>query len=123
MGVDATDYVIVGIKTKFNEIEKKLNFKEDSLGYEELEERFKDIVKDQYKAKIGDFAYISDGMNGEYAVLGVIVDKAELYDGEGMDMVDCLKAYEKYKLKVSENLRKMGITFGEISVYAFTHYH
>jgi len=34
MGVNATGYVIVGIKTEYNDIEKKLNFKEDSLGCE-----------------------------------------------------------------------------------------
>ncbi len=118
MGVDITHYVIVGIKTKFNELEEIFKLKE----FDDLEDMFKDIIIKEGDANIGDFTYVSDGMNGEYAILGIIVDKGVEEDGERLGMIDCIKAYNKYRTDVCEKLRKMNISIGEISVYAFTHY-
>jgi hypothetical protein len=117
MGVDVTHYVVVGIKTGFRQLENHLKIDEDR----NLEDCFDEITS-EYDAHVGDFAYISDGMNGEYAVLGIIVSKGAEEDGEGLDMTDCIEALNKYKMDVSEKLRLLGITIGKISVYAFTHY-
>lgn len=114
MGVEQDHYVIVGIKTKFNELEELFKIGEN-------EDLKLDGVVDQYKAKQGDFAYIEDGMNGQYSVLGKLIRKGEGW--EGIDMVDCLEAYEKYRAEVSEKLRTLGIAIGKVSVFAFTHFH
>ena len=117
MGVNKTDYVVVGIKTKFEELEEYFNLTEV-----ELEEQFKDLIVDEMDCEVGDFTYISDGMNGEYAVLGIVVSKSEDENGEGTPMIDCIEMFNEYKLEVTEYLRKMCIPFGKVSIYVFSHY-
>jgi hypothetical protein len=79
-------------------------------------------VVDQWSdPKIGDFVYITDGMNGEYDVMGKMIRHGEGWDG--LDMTDCLEVYEKYQAEVSEKLRQLGISIGKVSVFAFTHFH
>jgi hypothetical protein len=114
MGVTQEHYVIVGIKTKFKEIEKLFNVKEN----DDLE--LDGVVDHWHDHKVGDFIYITDGMNGEYDVLGKIIRYSEGW--EGIDMTDCLAVYEKYQAEVSEKLRQLGVSIGKVSVYAFTHF-
>lgn len=117
MGTEKTDYVIVGIKTKYEEIGKYFNLSEF-----ELEEKFKDLIVNEMDCKVGDFTYITDGISGEYAVLGIVVSKSEDYNGEGIEMIDCIEMFNEYKLEVTEYLRKMCIPFGKISIYTFSYY-
>jgi hypothetical protein len=114
MGVTSEHYVIVGIKTKFKEIEKLFNIGE----HDDL--KLDGVVDQCHDPEVGDFVYISDGMNGEYDVIGKVIRRGEEF--EGIDMTDCLAVYEKYQAAVSEKLRTLGITIGKVSVFAFTHF-
>jgi hypothetical protein len=122
MGVDWEHYVIVGVKFKYNELEKRLKFKPECDSFVEIDEQFPDSdIKSQWKdLKAGDYVFITDGMNGQYSILGLIVSMGEAY--EGIDMIDCLAAYKQYKTKVSKKLKQIGV-MDPVSVYAFTHFH
>lgn len=114
MGVDQEHYVIVGIKTDYDALEKQ-------FGEEDTEELAKKLgAVDQWNAEVEDFAYISDGMNGQYAVLGKIVYKGEGY--EGMEMTDCLEVLKEHKREVNKKLKELGIA-EKAGVFVFTHFH
>lgn len=118
MGVDIRHYVIVGIKISDPDFVKAMGLTEDDSVYDYLEDN-EDIVN-SWDAKKGDFTYIA--MEEGDSILGIVVAKAIEEEGEGLPVVDCMKAYEKYRFEVAEKLRKVGITIGKISTWVFTEY-
>ena len=118
MGVDITHYVIVGIKTTDEKLHSALKLSKDQNVYDFMDES-EDVVS-SYKAEERDFTYINTDF--DYCVLGIIAAKAEEESGEGIDVVDALKVYKKYKSKATEKLKKLGLSTDKISVYIFTYY-
>jgi hypothetical protein len=115
MGVEQDHYVIVGIKTKFKKIEELFNVGEDD------DLKLDGVVDQWHDPKAGDFVYITDGMNGKYDVIGKLIQKGEGW--EGLDMTDCLAVYRKHITEVKKKLKALNISLGEVSVFAFTHFH
>lgn len=116
MGVNHDHYIIVGVKLEYGTLDKMFNVGE----FEDLE---LDGVVNQWDAKVGDFVFISDGMNGEYDVVGKIIQKAEGDEFEGLEMIDCMAAFNKHKEEVRKKLFDLKIYLGPVSVFVFTHYH
>jgi hypothetical protein len=130
MGVEKTDYVIVGIKIDKDVLFDFLGFKEKDINcskgntvfeyFENLEKEKKIIWSS--KAEVDDFTFIDDDSSDSF-IVGIVVAQAEDYEGEWLEMVDCLEAFEENKFEAAEKLRNIGIDIGEISVYAFSHAH
>jgi hypothetical protein len=74
VGVDSEHYVVVGIKCGYDELEGFFKTKLNLGEYDDVEDHL-ECVESSYDADVGDFAYIADGMNGEYAVLGKVIRK------------------------------------------------
>jgi hypothetical protein len=109
MGTDIVHYIMVGIKLSDSE-------------YQKFEEKINEETIREWDAGVEDFTFIGDGMNGEYAILGIIVALGEEEEGEGLEFTDCLEVFEDYKDEVIEKLVSMGMTAYKVSVFAFTHY-
>lgn len=72
MGVRRTDYVVLGSKFDYKEFKRLINGDLDGDGIEEYEDN-------PYSEKIGGkkgITFISDGMNGEYVVIGKVLIKS-----------------------------------------------
>ena len=77
MGVDRTDYALVGVRFNYDEFVEK-------NGGDDAYEKFDSIHDNGYREKFSkDIACIWDGMNGEYIFFGIILAKAVEKNGGG----------------------------------------
>jgi hypothetical protein len=118
MGVARTDYVIYGVNVPFNTVS------EDEDQYDEWLDEYEDNGYEQ-EIKRGELGLtmVSDGMNGDYAIIGFVMAKALQYDG--LPMTDCYREFkENEKTFIKDAIKiKFGIDSQELKVWAFSHFH
>lgn len=116
MGTEATHYVMAAIKLEDphvvwdnEELRAKMDPHEDNGYRDEVTE-------------IDGITVVSDGMNGQYIMIGQVLAKGVAEHGDGLDLTECeCKPSQRRKLaKLIQE--KFGIT-GDVKVWAFTHYH
>lgn len=116
MSVNATKYVIYGIKGDFNMFYPKNESDSESVGAKYLID-----VKDN--PENGDAIFISDGMNGEYSVFGILVDQEGDFDDFNLALSsnEIDKLDDKFYEVASENKIELG-DFYNSKLYILTHY-
>jgi hypothetical protein len=105
MGVDARHYVIIGL-----DILEKV--KDD---YDLQDEIY-------YKAENMGLKFVYDGMNGEYAIIGLVVNEGDMY--EGMNLTSNQKGgldilFERVEERLTEILSNLS---EPLRLYTFTHW-
>ncbi len=114
MGVERTHYVIVGVRFKYDDVAERPDF-------EELQDEMED---NGYKVEITEkngLTMVSDGMNGEYVVIGRVLAKAIDSDGLDFTICECCEA-SRQDIMHAVHSRLSPLT-GCVQIYAFTHYH
>ena len=112
MGVDMTHYVVLGVKVPFKDIGTEkwdmLEAYEDN-GYEKIP-----TIKDG-------LTLVSDGMNGEYAVMGMVLAKG--MEEDGLEMTEC-RCDEALATVIGHKVcQVLGVPDRPASIFAFTHFH
>lgn len=127
MGVDATHYLVIGVIDN-NRKSVMDFFNEKSEAYRNIIDKYTD---DNYEEKISKtksgIHIIADGMDGEYIVVGQIIDKS-IEDGLKITRIPLNvagPATDKIMEKIKELDEKIGTSFGklEMSAICFTHFH
>ena len=114
MSVQKTHYVIWGIKFKpdSQEVIEYLGFDTDDDKIEEYyNTAFDNIISKN------DISIIQDGMNGEYIIVGYIMNKSKAYG----DLNDFTKPF-KTKEEVEDPLFKEFNIFKSVELICITHY-
>ncbi len=114
MGVNRTDYVMLGVKFDFKEMRER---DPDCEIFEEYRDNgYKDKVTSH-----NDITLIEDGMCGKYAIAGKVLDKST---ESGMGLKMCTYEASKKEKKEIEKLveKHIGIK-GDAKIYVFTHWH
>ena len=116
MGTDRTDYIILGVKVSFSHVA------EDDDNYNILLDLYEDNAYQDGITPHDGVNMVSDGMNGEYAVVGRILAKSTY---EGLPMTDCSINYTQFELDLLARVinKITGLIDPEIKVFAFTHWH
>jgi hypothetical protein len=106
MGVNARHYVIIGL-----DILEKV--KDD---YDLQDEIY-------YKAENMGLKFVYDGMNGEYAIIGLVVNEGDMY--EGMKLTSNQKGgLDILFERAEERLREiLGNLSEPLRLYTFTHWY
>lgn len=114
----------VGLRINKDELLKALKLKDFDEWWELVNE--KKIYLNGHDKLMGKFGYIpTDSGFTDYICIGKVIDACMGTSGDEEDceeqQTDILKEFEKVKYEVAEELRKSGITIGEIKIYAITH--
>jgi hypothetical protein len=113
MGVDREDYIIYGYKFPAYIDKDGKKWYWDDEKYEEYSD-----------ADEGEMIFIVDGMNGEYAVFGKLIQKADEFEGLSMEVLEEPETDEQEKLiNLAEELFGEHTTIGAPSYIVFTHWH
>ena len=125
MSVAVNQYVVYGFSLSFDEMRRVLDGIFDS---EDQREQFEDEYHDNgYREAItraDKLALIMDGMNGEYAYLGVILEKAEcghMVESFTPARLKC-PAKDKRALMALLLAQKLAL-FQKPTIHLVTHYH
>ena len=125
MSVVVNQYVVYGFSLSFDEMRRVLDGIFDS---EDQREQFEDEYHDNgYREAItraDKLALIMDGMNGEYAYLGVILEKAEcghMVESFTPARLIC-PAKDKRALMALPLAQKLAL-FQKPTIHLVTHYH
>lgn len=118
MGVECNHYQMIGVKLTFKEyqehIKKEFNV-EDSF---DIEEPYHDNAFTGIHHHNG-LCIISDGMNGKYACIGVVLKKSDNYsmewDYENKEKIPSKK-------KIAEMIKEQLKIEGKVQLYDFPHY-
>ena len=125
MGVDRTDYVMLGHKANydfFKHIDEPEEGKDiEGKAYEKYIEPYDD---NGYQEECNEgLAVVADGMSGEYAMIGMILHKS-VYNGNGIPLKDFNTNTELEKTLLAELItEKFKIKDPEIKLWIFTHWH
>ena len=77
MSVNSNTYVVFGIKLDYDELYDKIENSNKEDLWEELLDKYRESAFGPAKE---DFSIIPDGMDGEYVVIGKVLDKTEVYE-------------------------------------------
>lgn len=117
MGVDATHYVMIGIRLPYK------HFPEEFSESEQYEAMHDNAYNDDFSEGV---SIVTDGMNGKYAVVGRVIEKGVSDHGNGIDMTEIVgKALRNPKLirEIREALGEYAPETIQLSAICFTHYH
>lgn len=117
MGVVQTHYIIVGLRLPFPDEDED----------EDEDEKWSGYSDNGYIDEIGHvkgISIISDGMNGEYFLIGRIISKGVAEHGDGLDLTDC-SVTENMQTSIHFDLTKLGFdcAVSDIKAWALTHFH
>jgi len=128
MGVDRTDYAVLGIWFTYDAFFKGCSHFNNDDGIERSEkyaEPYEDNAHEEEITAPNGFAVIKDGTNGEYVIIGRILAKA---GREGFDMTDCRTNWteseaEIIKMLIAALFPFLEVDDEEVGVLVFTHWH
>jgi len=130
MGVDRTDYVIVGVNVPYDDFYAGVSHPNDGDGMDHYEKYCEPYVDDSHKSEIHErdgLTMIFDGMNGKYVIVGRVLAKARASHGEGLPMIDCSLPPESEVKLLSALIGKcfpfLDMAHYPIRVWALAHYH
>lgn len=127
MSVQTNQYVMVGVqlpfRTKF--AQKPEDISEEDWNQEDAEYELLDPYMDSAFKGIHHYnglCVISDGMNGEYTMIGRVLEKSEV--GQFLDGVFCLSDEQKLIVDITKELieAQFGIEDPDVKIMFFTHY-
>lgn len=113
MSVYRTDYVIIGIEVPLSVAEETERIKEAELL--PFIEGHKDV----------EFSYIYDGMSGNYAIFGKVINTIDEHDEGGLFEIDKnMASVDREKLRISAT-KLFGTEVLDIPIktYVLNHYH
>jgi hypothetical protein len=92
MGVRNTKFIMYGVETTYDEFLKIVRASGD-------EDEFYDNHELEYNDDL-EIGWVSDGMGGEYAVFGLVLERFDEDDGDQMPsgVIDLSKVFKEYKL-------------------------
>lgn len=110
MGVRQTHYVMLAIKAPMR--------REDDY------EKWEPFEDNGYVEKITEhegLTAVSDGMNGNYSMIGIVLAKG--LEHEGIDMTECASPDPRISARIERDAKRLLGVKGCVAVYAFTHFH
>lgn len=118
MGVDKTDYLIVGYKIPY-EVKTR-----DGQEFAQIiwEEKYMPMTEGHNGEK---YSLIIDGMSGEYIVFGIVIQSADEYEGFKFTVIDeklLTTQLDEVKDRANEIFNDLDFDFSEPKVMLFSHY-
>lgn len=108
MGTSREEWVIYGQRYPYSQ---KLSDKVDNI--------------DQYSDNDDDFVALVDGMNGEYIIIGKVIEEGDEYEGIELSG-HTIEDLEEYKQEVVPKIAQLGIeNWADVpfKIYFLSHWH
>jgi hypothetical protein len=126
MSISQTHYVILGIKYDFDEAKRNLG---DEVFDNDIVNNYEDDVYEEKITEKNGLTVVSDGMNGEYFVIGKVLVKASLVDGIEMTSIPIQHSGQvtEQTRKIMRDIEKCFPQLNpdplDVKIYIFTHWH